>query len=129
MYKEDIIKELNTLINIEKNYIWTENKQFLLDFNEIKKNNINNNEIKKIIKMYYDTIIETFSNIIPKNIMYFLIKRLQQNIMNILLNKVSEQNKEVLLQENNEIYNKRIKLDNEKNKLLEIKNLIETVMN
>ena len=79
--------------------------------------------------MYYDTIIETFSNIIPKNIMYFLIKRLQQNIMNILLNKVSEQNKEVLLQENNEIYNKRIKLDNEKNKLLEIKNLIETVMN
>lgn len=129
LYKEDIIKELNTLINIEKNYIWTENKQFLLDFNEIKKNNINNNEIKKIIKMYYDTIIETFSNIIPKNIMYFLIKRLQQNIMNILLNKVSKQNKEVLLQENNEIYNKRIKLDNEKNKLLEIKNLIHTIMN
>ena len=79
--------------------------------------------------MYYDTIIETLSNIIPKKIMYFLIKRLQQNIMNILLNKVSEQNKEILLQENNEIYNKRIKLDNEKNKLLEIKKLIDTVMN
>lgn len=127
-YKNDIIKDLNNLINIEKSYIWTESKSFKDEFNNtetIEKNSINN--IKLLISKYFDSLIDTFENIIPKIIMLNMVKKIQINLSEYLIKNIKDNNIITLLNEDNEINNKRRHLMKEKTYNEEIKQLLNNL--
>ena len=127
LYKTDIIKEINLLIETERNYIWSECSTFKSKFNELKKEEVNLNVIKNVIELYYNTIIQTFGNCVPKYIMYFLINNIKKNTTTNLLSAINNEDKTFLLTENNEIFEKRTKLENELKNLNEIKDLLNKI--
>jgi len=127
LYKSDIIKEVNLLIETERNYIWSEDSTFKSKFNELKKEEVNLSVIKNVIDIYYNTVIQTFGNYVPKLIMYFLINNIKKNTTTNLLSAISNEDKTFLLTENNEIFEKRIKLETELKNLSEIKELLSKI--
>ena len=127
LYKSDIIKQINLLIECERNYIWSECSTFKSKFNELKKEEVNLNVIKNVIELYYNTIIQTFGNSVPKFIMYFLINNIKKNTTTNLLHAINNEDKTFLLTENNEIFEKRTKLENELKNLNEIKELLNKI--
>ena len=124
-YKTEIVSNLNYFIDIEKSYIWTESEEFKNIFNELdslENNSITN--IKKIIQMYFNTLVNTFENIIPKLIMYNIIKKSQYNLSTYLSNNLINENILYLLEEDDSISKKRIDLLNQKKYNFEIKQLL-----
>jgi len=117
--------EINNLILFEKSYLWTENKIFIEKYNQIKLELVNNKYIiKELCITYFNTIKDTFQNIVPKLIMHSLIRTLENNMSSLLLNN----NTSELLKENQHIINDRISLKNEKKKLEHIKNNIKNIL-
>ena len=116
------------MVNTEEAYIWTECDKFRLKFKEI--GNIENcsvENIKNIIYIYFDTIIDTFKNHIPKIIMLNMIKNVENNLSHILTKDIENDIIITLLQEDDTIHKKRIKLLNEKKGIEEIKELINSI--
>jgi hypothetical protein len=117
--------EINNLILFEKSYLWTENKNFIEKYNQIKLELVNNKYIiKELCITYFNTIKDTFQNIVPKLIMHSLIRTLENNMSSLLLSN----NTFDLLTENPHIINDRISLKNEKKKLAHIKNNIKNIL-
>ena len=83
--------------------------------------------VKKIIYIYFDTVIDTFKNIVPKIIMLNMIKNVENNMSHQLTKEISNDIILTLLQEDDTIHKKRIKLMNEKKSIEEIKELINTI--
>jgi len=119
---KDIVKnKIEELIYTEESYIWTESDLFKTKFEEIgtiEKCSVEN--VKKIIHIYFDTVIDTFKNIIPKIIMLHMIKHVENNMSHFLTNDITNDIILSLLQEDDTIHNKRIKLLNEKKSIEEI---------
>lgn len=127
-YKECVIEKIDELVNTEEAYIWTECDKFRLKFKEI--GNIENcsvENIKNIIYIYFDTIIDTFKNYVPKIIMLNMIKNVEHNLSHILTKDIENDIIITLLQEDDTIHKKRIKLLNEKKGIEEIKELINSI--
>ena len=93
----------------------------------MKKEEVNLSVIKNVIDIYYNTVIQTFGNYVPKLIMYFLINNIKKNTTTNLLSAISNEDKTFLLTENNEIFEKRIKLETELKNLSEIKELLSKI--
>ena len=126
--KEHVIKKIDDLIQTEEAYIWTESEMFRKGFEEIgtiEKCSVEN--VKKIIYIYFDTVIDTFKNIVPKIIMLNMIKNVENNMSHQLTKEISNDIILTLLQEDDTIHKKRIKLMNEKKSIEEIKELINTI--
>jgi len=126
--KEHVIKKIDDLIHTEEAYIWTESEMFRKGFEEIgtiEKCSVQN--IKKIIYIYFDTVIDTFKNVVPKIIMLNMIKNVENNMSHQLTKEISNDTILSLLQEDDTIHKKRIKLMNEKKSIEEIKELINTI--
>ena len=127
-YKDIVINKINELIDTEESYIWTESETFRTKFKEI--NHIDNcsvDNIKNIIYIYFDTVIDTFKNHIPKIIMLNMIKNVQNNLSHILTKDIENDTIINLLQEDDTIHNKRVKLLNEKKGIEDIKELINSI--
>lgn len=127
-YKDIVINKINELIDTEESYIWTESETFRTKFKEI--NHIDNcsvDNIKNIIYIYFDTVIDTFKNNIPKIIMLNMIKNVQNNLSHILTKDIENDTIINLLQEDDTIHNKRVKLLNEKKGIEDIKELINSI--
>ena len=128
IYKESVIKKIDELINIEESYIWTESDDFRNKFKEIGNiENCNVDNIINIIYIYFNTVIDTFKNHVPKIIMLYMIKTLQNNLSHNLITDINNDTIISLLQEDNTIHNKRITLLNEKKTIEEIKDLITSI--
>jgi len=126
--KENVIKKIDDLIQTEEAYIWTESDMFRKGFEEIgtiEKCSVEN--VKKIIHIYFDTVIDTFKNVVPKIIMLNMIKNVENNMSHQLTKEISNDTILALLQEDDTIHKKRIKLMNEKKSIEEIKELINTI--
>jgi vacuolar protein sorting-associated protein 1 len=127
-YKDIVINKINELINTEEAYIWTESDIFRTKFKEIGTiENCSVDNIKNIIYIYFDTVIDTFKNHIPKVIMLNMIKNVQNNLSHILTKDIENDTIINLLQEDNTIHNKRLKLLNEKKGIEDIKELINSI--
>lgn len=127
-YKEHVIKKIEELIYTEESYIWTESDLFKKEFEEIgsiEKCSIES--VKKMIYIYFNTIIDTFKNMIPKIIMLYMIKNVENKISHCLSKEITNDNILYLLQEDDTIHKKRIKLINEKKSIEEIKELITNI--
>ena len=134
---------LNSLMKREENYIWTDNSTFhqLLgnaNVNNISESDMNNQgqktkkidvveRMNQLLKAYYDTYIDIMANAVPKIIMYDFI----YNIQCILNSRFNEQILKVpiheLLEENGERAKRRKLLSEEKQKLSNIKDVIQEI--
>jgi GTPase SAR1 family protein len=135
---------LDNLMHREENYIWTDNNSFHELLGNANVNNISENDMvsvnqikqKKIdvvqrmnelLKEYYNTYIDIMANAVPKIIMYDFI----YNIQGILNSKLNEHILKVpineLLEENGERAKHRKILSEERQKLLNIKSVIQEI--
>lgn len=104
--------KINEMIQIEEDYIWTDDENFLLQLQEGIKNLDKSSQshldfIRKIIKSYYASVCKNIQNTIPKVIMSFLVRECQNHINICLFKYISNDNIKELLVENSEIENKR----------------------
>ena len=122
------INKLNSLIELyfkkcetfHKTY-----KEFIGDEKiQLMEQNVVEN-IKNIINIYFTTIKNTFKNIIPKTIMLHLVNNVMKNINYTLTENIDNNNLLDLLKEDNTIYEKRLKLQNEKKNIEDIKSCLD----
>jgi dynamin 1-like protein len=135
---------VDNLMKREENYIWTDDSKFHELLGNANVNNISETDMtasaptkpKKIdvvlrmnelLKAYYNTYIDIMANAVPKIIMYDFI----YNIQGILNNRLNEQILKVpindLLEENGERAKRRKILSEERQKLLNIKGVIQEI--
>jgi hypothetical protein len=124
--------EIKNLIAIEENYIWTNSKIFENElekfYKNLKFNNLNINIFQGLLNSYYNTVIETFKDQIPKKIMYFLVTYLENDIYKSLYNRIIDQDIDsidLLLKENNNVAIKRNNLNIQKTQLVNIRKIID----
>lgn len=108
-------KQIKEKILIEENYIWTDNKDFLNQLNNIiPKNNdgkIDPSIIRELLNAYFKTIVQNISDQVPKIIMYYFITSIEKDIYMKLFNNLSCKDISELLSESPEIEIKREKLN------------------
>jgi len=128
-------KKIEEIIDSEEYYIYTNNKEFINKLKELYKYNIeyeqkeeNINLIKELIIGYYDTIKLSLKNIIPKTIMFFLIKHTLTDLNNLNNNLLKEYSSDVLLKETEEIHKIKTTLKKEKILLTKAKNEILNIL-
>ena len=120
----NIIKEQ---ILIQENYIWTDNNEFenyLMNFTNSKDDYCT--KIINLLDIYYKSISEELKCNIPKLIMYYFIKNLNDFIKNNLYSLIMEDTTG-LLDEDNEFKNEKNKLIKLRNSLVESKKIISSI--
>lgn len=124
-YQEIMYQLIDNLINIEENYIWTENNTFLTELKLLFKKSFESDNIKIINKLlieYFQTVKSTFKDQLPKMIMFFMITDIENTIHSKLFELLtSEDNISLYLQEPNDVHSKRLNLENNQNKLIKAK--------
>lgn len=123
--KEFIIES----IKMEKSYIWTDNEKFIGLLKSIPTT-FNSTEIdisilNNIISEYFNSIKEIIKHNIPKVIMYYLIRKTEQDINLYLLNKVQKDQYINYLIEDKELIDKRKQYNNIQKVLENSKKLLE----
>lgn len=99
------ILKINEIINMEENYIWTDDKDFIDELQNIKVSD--KNCYNKLINMYLLAIVKIFQNTIPKCIMLNVVSILQINMC-----------------ENNVSIDEKPEIENERKECLKIKKII-----
>jgi len=127
------VERIRELIDLEETYIWTDNKEFqkimTSDFSKIiSEDGFDIDRFKTILLEYYKTIVHNVREIIPKAIVYYLIRNSVDNLSNVLFEKILSGDTNVLLEEFPEIEQRRKLLEKNRKDLLEIKRLIETIL-
>jgi hypothetical protein len=109
---EDIHTRIRDIIKAEESYIWTDNLEFISSLKGMFKNldpkGSKASIINQLINMYMNTVKNTISDQIPKMIMCFMIKNMEEHIYSLLFEKLSEQDLDSLVSEKPEIEQKRL---------------------
>jgi hypothetical protein len=118
----ETIHKIHEITEIEKNYIWTDDPNFVdsLKNNQHKfsNNNSNNTQIlRNLCQEYFNSINYVIQHSIPKCIMLFLVKNSQNKIQSLLFNKTNDKKYLDFLVEDPEQHQKRIKYNSYKEKL------------
>lgn len=118
----ETIHKINEIIEIEKNYIWTDDPNFVdtLKNNQHKFSNSNSNNtqiLRNLCQEYFNSINYVIQHSIPKCIMLFLVKNTQNKIQSLLFNKTNDKKYLDFLVEDPEQNQKRIKYNSYKEKL------------
>ena len=116
------IHKINEIIEIEQNYIWTDDPNFVnsLKNNQHKFNSSNSNNtqiLRDLCQEYFNSINYVIQHSIPKCIMLFLVKNSQNKIQSLLFNKTNDKKYLDFLVEDPEQNQKRIKYNSYKEKL------------
>jgi dynamin 1-like protein len=109
------------LFKIEENYIWTDNNTFREALNNVSKTNISNENVKQmntLLKLYYDTIIDNMKHNVPKIIMFFLVKQIENDININFYDNIMSEPFDNLLEEDGDLSLKKKELINEKERLI-----------
>jgi len=128
--QQEILKEnVLNLINIEENYIWTENEIFLENLQKMFKeckSQTDINIIRNLLNQYFNTVKYTFCDQIPKMTMFYLVSNIERQIYVELFEITTNDENYIanILEEPSIIGQQRIKLDDFKNKLLQAKKLL-----
>lgn len=114
---DDLLNELNQkckkyildLIDCECKYIWTDSADFKNALASISKNSkFETENIITMLTSYYNCIKENIAHNIPKVIMSFVIRELQESLFTYLFDKTIKVDKLPLLKEDNDVEAKRI---------------------
>lgn len=121
--------QIKNLINIEENYIWTDDSKFMEElqklYQTIKPNKIDTLTIRLLINSYFETVKKNITDRVPKEIMYHFITMIENDVYETLADKILKNgpiNK--LLEESPQIAEKRKKLTEQKQQINSIKNLL-----
>ena len=126
-------KKIDELLRTEINYIWTDDKVFREALNNLSGKNLqdedtNVRQMNMLLKLYYDTIIENVRNNVPKIIMYFLIKKIEDEINMNFYEKIMSIEIDELLEEEGNISLKRKDLKCEMERLITAKKSINSIL-
>lgn len=128
-FKKTTLNHINCNILKEETYVWTDESIFVDEWKSLLNNNSSNqlepDNIRNLLQAYFQTVINSAQNNIPKDVMHHLIKKMSENVSSTLFEKCSKAENEKLLEENPEIVKKRKILIEYKNKLIAAKNLID----
>jgi GTP-binding protein EngB required for normal cell division len=127
------VERIRELIDQEESYIWTDNKEFnkimTSDFSKIiSQEGFDIARFKAILYEYYKTIVNNVREVIPKAIVYHLIRNSVDNLSSVLFEKILGGDTNILLEEFPEIEQRRKILEKNRKDLIEIKRLIETIL-
>ena len=114
-------QQIDNLIQLELEYIWTDNKKFIELLNT--NNYINNDFIRKLCNCYIESIKEIINHLIPKIIMKNIIRIIEKDMNIFLYNKIIHDDKINLLKEDDNIEQQRIYYNELKNKIDYIKKI------
>lgn len=118
------------LYNIEYNYIWTDDDIFHQNLSTLFINLTNKAKIienmNELLKIYYNTIVVNFQNNVPKTIMYFLIKNIEQELSTTFYENILSKKSTDLLVEEGDVHIQRQLLKSQKKKLLIAKKILLT---
>ena len=126
-------KKIDELLRTEINYIWTDDKVFREALNNLSGKNLqdedtNVRQMNMLLKLYYDTIIENVRNNVPKIVMYFLIKKIENEINMNFYEKIMSIEIDELLEEEGNISLKRKDLKCEMERLITAKKSINSIL-
>ena len=126
-------KKIDELLKTETNYIWTDDKVFRDALNNLSGKNLededtNVRQMNMLLKLYYDTVIENVRNNVPKIIMYFLIKKIEDEINMNFYEKIMSIDIDELLEEESNISLKRKDLKCEMERLMTAKKSINSIL-
>lgn len=126
-------KKIDELLRTEINYIWTDDEVFRDALNNLSGKNLqdedtNVRQMNMLLKLYYDTIIENVRNNVPKIIMYFLIKKIEDEINMNFYEKIMSIEIDELLEEEGNISLKRKDLKCEMERLITAKKSINSIL-
>lgn len=126
-YSIECQKKLKELVELQINYIWTDDKEFhnlLLHFGQTNDNNDILPSLRQLLSKYVDSIAIHISDIGPKYIMYYFIKKCTDNLYTFIYKKIISTDVKKLLIEHSEIAIQRKNLTNLRN---ELKTAISTI--
>ena len=128
-------EKIDELFKTEENYIWTDDKIFRDALNTLSTKNLSNDasdssvkQMNMLLKLYYDTIVENIKNNVPKIVMYFLVKKIEDEINLNFYEKVMAESVDDLLEEEGNISLKRKELRNERDRLTTAKDSINGIL-
>lgn len=124
---------IKELVESEESYIWTDNPHFqnllVSDFSKIVSNgNFDIARFRMILFEYYKTIVRNIREVVPKAIVFHLIRHSLDSLNQMLFEKVLSGDTNSLLEEFPEIEQRRRSLEKNRKDLVEIKKLIETIL-
>lgn len=129
-YSKQSEKQIDNMLQIELDYIWTDDPQFiemLSKFSFSNKNDLNN--LRNLLNGYYDTVKKNIKNNVPKIIMSFIVRNIQKNLINYLTTNIVQDSKINLLKEDPKIEEERKYCDSILFKIQTIKKIVESKMN
>ena len=101
------------LIDVEENYIWTDNPKFMKElaqlYKNLKPNDLDTNLLRALINSYFDTVKDSLMNSVPKTIMWFLVKSSERDLYGSIFEKIvrSAGSLDKLLEENPQVAHRR----------------------
>ena len=127
-YKKQTLEHMDSNISKEETYVWTDDSKFMDKWTSLLDKNSSNqlepDNIRSLLQVYFQTVVNSAQNNIPKDIMHHLIKNMSDNISSKLFEKCSKPENEALLEESPEIAKKRMMLTEYRKKLLAARNII-----
>ena len=126
-YIKQAENEIDNFLQIEIDYIWTDEPQFIEMLNKVTITN--NNDLRNLLSSYFETIKKNIKNYLPKLIMSFIIRNLQKNMINYLSSYIVQENKISLLKEDPKIEEERQYCDSVLFKIQTIKKIVNDKIN
>ena len=116
-------------INMEKEYVWTDDPDFLDKIPQLiaNINNKQNKIINTLLNKYFYCIKKIIKNNIPKIIMMHFIRKTEKNVNYQLLDKIIKNPPEYILEEKNNIAHLRNKYLKQLKNIKEAKNIIDKI--
>ena len=119
-------------ILIQENYIWTDNIEFKKEIiNFVSNRGTYTNKIINLLNIYYNTVSIELESSIPKIIMYYFIKQINEffknNIYSIIVRYNNDKNNLSLLDEDPTYKEEKLRINKIRNSLLESKKIIDSM--
>ena len=133
-------EHIRELVEQEESYIWTDDAEFqklmLSDFSRIVSSSPSSSgsstfdipKFKMILYAYYKTVVRNIREVVPKCIIYHLVKSTMDILTVTLFERIVSMDTATLLEEFPEIEERRRVLEKSSKDLLEVKQLIEGVL-
>lgn len=124
--QETTLKKLEELINIEKNYIWTDDERFINSLKTNDKKIDNTISLRILCSEYFNSVKYIMQHNIPKYIMLFLVKNSEERLQSLLFSKTQNKTYLDLLIEEPIQNEKRNKYNSYKIKLQDARTVLES---
>ena len=112
---------IDSIIDMETNYLFTNDQEYLDKFSSLCKDN----EIRNRIDSYFSLVVHNLRESIPKIIGNFLLKEIENNLQNVLINKIYNSKELVnLLVEPDKVIKRRNELNDIMNIMKNAQNII-----